>query len=96
MFSSPTSLVICVIHVSDQSCDGERSLSYLDVCAIASSDDQASVQDELHVTVLTISQGPRQFELAITYDVPEASVPAVEMCSEISEAGQMISAFDTL
>ncbi len=28
--------------------------------------------------------------------VPEASVPAVEICSESSEPGMMISAFETL
>ena len=30
------------------------------------------------------------------FDVPEASVPAVEMCSLMSEAGIMIYAFETL
>lgn len=31
-----------------------RHLAYLDVCAVAGSDDQASVQDELHVTILKL------------------------------------------
>lgn len=30
------------------------------------------------------------------FEVPEASVPAVEMCSLMSEAGIITSAFDTL
>ena len=70
--------------------------AYLDVCAVAGTDDQTSVQHELHVTSRPLAFVLRISKTSTTYDVPDASVPAVEMCSEMSEAGQMISALDTL
>lgn len=49
--------------------------------------------------MLAPSQVPRIIPPFITnfiFDVPEASVPAVEICYDISEAGIIISADDTL
>ncbi|KAH3674988.1 hypothetical protein WICPIJ_009374 [Wickerhamomyces pijperi] len=36
------------------------------------------------------------FKVNFMFEVPEASVPAVEMCSDKSEAGQITSALETL
>jgi hypothetical protein len=68
----------------------------LNVCAVAGTDDQTSVEHELHVAMRALANLLYGTRGSLTHDVPEASVPAVEMCSEMSEAGQMISAFDTL
>lgn len=65
------------------------------VGTITSSNDQTTVKDELHVTYeIRIFQTTRINGCNIL--VPLASVPAVEMCSLMSEAGIIISALLTL
>lgn len=67
------------------------------VSTVAGADDQAAIEDELHVRRAVEAVSNKFIGAPVmvkTY--PEASVPAVEICSEISLAGQIISALLTL
>jgi hypothetical protein len=69
--------------------------SDLDVGAVTGTDDETTWVKVSDVT------GCCEFEfipfkLNFMFDVPDASVPAVDMCSLMSDAGAIISHFETL
>lgn len=70
-------------------------ISYLDVGPIAGTDNQTAVENELRCW-LALARWSWRRQLTFMLLVPDASVPAVEMCSLMSLAGTMISALLTL
>jgi hypothetical protein len=70
-------------------------LGDFDVGSVDSAEKKSSVKGELHVGLscqLLVFDSSRNSELT----VPEASVPAVLICTEISQAGIKTSAIETL
>jgi len=96
---SPISRVISIcgcVECQQLAISALQSVTY--VGAVAGSNDQASVEDKLHVAS---SRSPARslasfFPSGANCEQWTYSVPAVEMCSLMSDAGQIISALLTL